>query len=332
MAKPIKLCAEYFYHDADMRNDIKVKALRRKFPHVGYAVWNFLLEVLTDSDGFEIEFTPLNQELLAADFDVSVETLSEIVNYCLTLELLQKTEDGKNLYSGALQKRLQAVIDLKDKRRKAGIAGMNARWGKSDNVSGDGNNTPLQSNSSVITPDNEENRIEKKGSEKKRKESKVDIPFAEVVDLWNSICVSLPKVKTLNDTRRQKIKSRLNEIAPKPEDRLGKIKELFERVEASDFLTGNTGWQATFDWIFENGNNWQKVMEGNYDNSNRRGRNHQRQITSPSGVTLGVGEFIEQATGRRTYGSGMATIPPTAPARPSEKHQWDSKTQAWILL
>ena len=52
MARPKKNNAEYFTHDADMRNDVKIKALRRKFSHTGYAVWNYLLETLTDSDFF----------------------------------------------------------------------------------------------------------------------------------------------------------------------------------------------------------------------------------------------------------------------------------------
>lgn len=38
MARPNKNNAEYFSHDADMRNDVKVKALRRRFSHTGYAV------------------------------------------------------------------------------------------------------------------------------------------------------------------------------------------------------------------------------------------------------------------------------------------------------
>ena len=93
MARPQKNNAEYFSHDADMRNDVKVKALRRKFQHTGYAVWCFILESLTDGEYFEIDYNELNRELLAADFDVPVELLEEIVDYCCKVGLLQMTDD-----------------------------------------------------------------------------------------------------------------------------------------------------------------------------------------------------------------------------------------------
>ena len=96
MARPNKNNAEYFSHDADMRNDVKVKALRRKFGHVGYAVWCFILESLTDGDDFEVEYDKVNRELLAADFDIPVNQLEEIVEYCKSINLLQLSgESGR---------------------------------------------------------------------------------------------------------------------------------------------------------------------------------------------------------------------------------------------
>ena len=93
MARPQKNNADYFPHDADMRNDPKIKALRRKFKHTGYAVWNYILESLADSDFFEIEWSDLNIELLAADFDIEPDELREIVAYSSMLGLLQ-TDNG----------------------------------------------------------------------------------------------------------------------------------------------------------------------------------------------------------------------------------------------
>lgn len=327
MGKPIKLAADYYYHDADMRNDIKVKALRRRFRAEGYAVWNFLLEVLTDSDGFVIEFSDLTKELLAADFDITVERLTEIVDYCCTLELMQRTEDGRGIFSRAHQARLQAVLDLKDKRRRAGKAGMAARWG---NKSED--NIPLQTDNNVITTDNEEKGIEENGKEQKGKEQKVKYPYQAVADLWNELCPALPKVQSLNDSRRQKIKCRLQELSTRSEEWLPKVRELFERVSASDFLLGDNtnGWTASFDWVIANSKNWVKVVEGNYDNT-RGSRGAQSQRTQ-AGVTLGAGEYIEPRTGRRTYGSGKVTIPANAPARPSERYAWNETSQSWVLL
>ena len=54
---------------------------------------------------------------------------------------------------------------------------------------------------------------------------------------------------------------------PPADDRVpySEIRELFQKAEASDFLSGRSGdWQASFDWLIKAGNS-QKVLEGNYD-------------------------------------------------------------------
>lgn len=50
----------------------------------------------------------------------------------------------------------------------------------------------------------------------------------------------------------------------------------------------------------------------------------------PDGAILGAGEWIGP-DGRRTYGTGKATIPPDAPPRPSERYGWDAANRTWIL-
>lgn len=97
------------------------------------------------------------------------------------------------------------------------------------------------------------------------KEEKID--FKEIANLFNSICVSLPKIKTVTEKRKAKIKTRYQQIGNNPQA----MENLFRAVEASDFLTNRkgenkNGWNATFDWIFNNEDNMQKIIEGNYKN------------------------------------------------------------------
>lgn len=108
MARPKKDNADYFSHDKNMRNDPKIKALRRKFKD-GYSVWNMMLEALTEANFFTIELTPLELELLSGDFDVETEHLVNIIDYCVVIGLLIKEEN--TIYSSGLKKRLQPVID-----------------------------------------------------------------------------------------------------------------------------------------------------------------------------------------------------------------------------
>ena len=123
MARPQKNNADYFTHDANMRNDLKIRALRRKFGLEGYAIWAFLLEVLTDADYFRIEWDEFNQELLAGDFDIDSECLTEVVEYCCKLKLLQVTEDGF-LESEQHQSRLEGLIERRaNERVRKGVVG-----------------------------------------------------------------------------------------------------------------------------------------------------------------------------------------------------------------
>jgi len=91
MARPIKHNADYFSHDNNMRNDMKIKALRRKYKFTGYGVYIMMLELLTEHDYFEIEWNELSIELLTPDFDIDATELAEIIDYCIKLNLLQLT-------------------------------------------------------------------------------------------------------------------------------------------------------------------------------------------------------------------------------------------------
>lgn len=81
----------------------------------------------------------------------------------------------------------------------------------------------------------------------------------KIIDLFNSICVSFPSVRSLSDARRKAIKARLNTY------NLEQFKAMFEIAEASSFLKGqnNRDWRANFDWLIKDGN-FAKVLDGNY--------------------------------------------------------------------
>jgi hypothetical protein len=119
MARPKKFNAEYFSHDADMRNDSKIKAVRRRFGLKGYAVWNMILELLTDTDYFEYEWNDLNIELAAGDFDIEPEELKQIIEYFLQLELLQL--ENNKIMSLRHKNRLNTVL-LKRKHSFSGVS------------------------------------------------------------------------------------------------------------------------------------------------------------------------------------------------------------------
>jgi len=117
MARPLKNNADYFPHDAGMRNDAKIKVLRRKYSFKGYAIWCMLLEALTNAKNFKIELTDLNIELFSGDFDCDPSELKEIINYCASINLLQiqKEKNKDVLLCKNLKKRFEELL-LRRKR------------------------------------------------------------------------------------------------------------------------------------------------------------------------------------------------------------------------
>jgi hypothetical protein len=96
-------------------------------------------------------------------------------------------------------------------------------------------------------------------------------PYQEIINLFNQVCISLPKVRDLTNNRKKAIKARWNKY-----DNPDHYREVFQKVEASDFLKGsnNRNWIADFDWLMKE-NNITKVLEGKYDNrgGNENGSN-----------------------------------------------------------
>lgn len=110
MARPLKNNADWFSHDADMRNDPRIKALRRKFGMDGYGTYNMLIEYLTDAQFFRFKHDSLTIELISGDFDVEPSKLVEILKYCYTLDLLQMESETDFVRCKTLDNRLEGLL------------------------------------------------------------------------------------------------------------------------------------------------------------------------------------------------------------------------------
>ena len=93
------------------------------------------------------------------------------------------------------------------------------------------------------------------------------LPFKEIKEMWTETCPGFPKLFTISEARKNKMRLRIAEMGGL-EKALPLIKQIFEKMQQSKFLKGDNkrGWKASFDWLFENDKNWVKVYEGNYDN------------------------------------------------------------------
>lgn len=91
--------------------------------------------------------------------------------------------------------------------------------------------------------------------------------YTQVKQKFCEICISLPKIISIDKSRKATVKARLKEYS------FDDIITVFKKVEQSDFLTGRISankqrpFKASFDWIMKP-SNFIKILEGNYDNRN----------------------------------------------------------------
>ncbi len=86
----------------------------------------------------------------------------------------------------------------------------------------------------------------------------------KIFDLYNSICTSLPQVRSLTQSRKECISLLLKKYTRE------QITEVFRKAQGCDFLCGmgKNGWKANFDWLIRE-DNFLRVQEGAYDSEPR---------------------------------------------------------------
>jgi len=102
-------------------------------------------------------------------------------------------------------------------------------------------------------------------STNEKSNSPVVTPYQEIMELFHSICTTLPRIKNIKGNRQKTIYVWYRQLTGIEDVRL-----LFEKAHASDFLSGrNDKWKdCCFDWIIKPANR-QKILEGNYDNKKK---------------------------------------------------------------
>ena len=263
----LKVALDYFPHIQPTRS---MEMIGAEFQEKGYAImWNIFEEIFMRGNGYFCEWN----EDVALMFmqlpciSVGVNAVSEVLNAMFRRGIL--SIDRYKKYGILTSKYTQEVYFEAVKRRKNVTAIKEYLLINADKIPDNVNIISLNAN---INLKNVNINSQKKGKETKRKENKenntstsVDgrnaFDYQSVVNSFNSICVSLPKVQNLTETRRKKIKN-----ASKILGNLS-FEDVFNMVENSDFLTGRTDkWNGcSFDWIL-NTTNLTKIIEGNYNN------------------------------------------------------------------
>ena len=106
----------------------------------------------------------------------------------------------------------------------------------------------------------------------------------------------MPPITLMTENRKVMVKARLRQCK-------GDVKTLYRAIDiamASDFMNGNNkrGWVGKFDWIFGNEQNFAKVLEGNFNNT-EPAASQQPAAAKPQDPSAtarpSIGELYEQA-------------------------------------
>ena len=164
MARPQKSNLDYFSHDNNMRNDPKIKAVRTKFGLVGFAVYVMLIEAIAEADLLQIEFDEVNAEILAGDFGIDSDQLTELIHYFCRVKLI--TIEENVIRCPALDRRSKPVFD----KRKEDLHGLRNENNGFNIVSA--SETPGNEAQDTFPDSNREKNTQSKAKQSKVKKSK----------------------------------------------------------------------------------------------------------------------------------------------------------------
>ena len=247
MGRPRKQTVDYFPHFVSTDSRTRF-ILEQNWGNDGYAFWFKLLELLCRSEGHYSDLSEAaNGKYLEALMKVDEETANGILNTLADLGNIDRDlwEERKVVWCQNLVDNLQDVYS----KRTVSAPVRPFTEGQPEEAP-EQEPTPRKRGRPPKTPeDGQSGQGNQRGV------------CDEVAALYNEICTSFPRLRSLSEARKKAIKARLANGYT-----VDSFRELFQKAEASSFLKGRNdrNWQATFDWLVKD-SNMAKVIDGNYD-------------------------------------------------------------------
>lgn len=273
MARPIKMGLDYFPFDVDIFEDEKVIPISSEFGAKGECIVVRVLCAIY-REGYFAECSPAFKFKIAKQANVSHTLVDEVVTGLVKWGFFDKSvfDSFGVLTSAGIQKR------WKEATRKR-VPAKNLQYWVLDEDNKDKCKTKefLPEETPLTRPKStQKKRKEKKGdniistdvdiSKSEKQASRTQIDYKKLIEFFNIETKGVfGEVRyPISSKRQDSIRARIREHGKEA------FVEMVRKAANSEFLKGNNnrGFQATFDWIIRP-NNFQKIIEGNYDNRNK---------------------------------------------------------------
>lgn len=195
------------------------------------------------------------EEELAEEFDEDVEVVRKTIEYLKDNSIITINDDFDCFIPEALEHTGSETASTRRSRK--------CRENKGKMLHCNTDATKCNTEIEKEIEKEKELELEKEIEEEYIHTSKVaPVQPQTIVDMYNRICVSYPKVTKLSESRKKAIRARLKMYS------VEEFQKLFEMAEGSSFLKGsnNRNWSANFDWLLKDAN-MAKVLDGNYSDS-----------------------------------------------------------------
>lgn len=250
-----------------------------------YTSYYALIEGLTDE-----QLGQLTRAIFLYARDGKTINLEPVVRMAFAF-IKDNIERNQDKYQAKCEKNRQIALERERKKReareKAGNTNVHERSRTCENNTNVHERSPYDNDNEYDNDNDNDNVVSKETDNKPSKEGiqsasvKPEAPgggkgsksqkidYAAVKEYWNrkhdETKSAMPPITLMTENRKVMVKARVRQCK-------GDVKTLYRVIDiamASDFMNGNNkhGWLGKFDWIFGNEQNFAKVLEGNFNNS-----------------------------------------------------------------
>ena len=280
-----------------------------------YTSYYALIEGLTDE-----QLGQLTRALFIYARDREVIKLEPVVRMAFSF-IKDNIERNQDKYQAKCEKNRQIALERERKKReareKADSTNVHERSrtcenstnvherSPYDNDNDSDNDNDVSKETDILEPSKEgilsaSVKTEAPAGGKVSKSKKID--YAGIKEYWNrkhdETKSVMPPITLMTENRKVMVKARLRQCK-------GDVKTLYRAIDiamASDFMNGNNkkGWVSKFDWIFGNEQNFAKVLEGNFNNTepaaSQQPQSAEARAQDPAATARpSIGERYEQA-------------------------------------